>query len=249
MQAACSHASCQGWAGSSPAIACSSCQRHYSSAGEMGTAGSCPQPGRGWGPGGGYGVVVHSCRTAASAHFCPSCPHAAAASLPPLCGQPPCPTPAAAPRAARLRDICSLPRAPRQPLGGSPRASQELMLQMMPLICQLLNPAQAPAEVCLNSGNCTNMVLFLPRAKPYSSCITLCCFLKLLLAQSRAGLVQRRAARAGLLLLAPVTPLSPLAAGSLGHPPAQTLVPAAAAGDGCPALEDFDAAGHRVPPM
>lgn len=52
----------------------------------------------------------------------------------------------------------------------------------MLLVCQLLNPAQAPAEVCLNSGNCTNMVLFLPRAKPYSSCITLGCLLELLLA-------------------------------------------------------------------
>lgn len=84
------------------------------------------------------------------------------------------------------------------------------MLQMMPLTCQLLNPAPAHAEVCLNSGNCTNMVFFLPRAKPYSSCMASGCSLKLLLAQSRAGLVQHQAARAGLVLLAPIAPLSPL---------------------------------------
>lgn len=166
--------------------------------------------------------------------------------------------PSSPPRAAPLPHTCSGSRGPRacgtsapcpeplrQPRGGSLRAGQELMLQMMPLSCQLLNPAQAPAEICLNSGNCTNMVLFLPRAKPYSPCITLGCFLKLLLAQSRAGLVRRHAARTGLALLAPVpAPVPP----RCGHPPAQTPVPAAAAGDGCLVLEGFDAAGHRVPP-
>lgn len=123
----------------------------------------------------------------------------------------------------------------------------------MLLICQLLNPAQAPAEVCLNSGNGTNMVLFLPRAKPYSSCIALGCFLRLLLARSRAGLVQCHAARAGLALLAPITLLCPLLfpliEDSPGHPPAQPLVLVAAAGDSCPALEGFGAVGHGVPSM
>lgn len=160
-------------------------------------------PRLGTGAGGGGSAIAG---IAASAHFCPSClrrscPVAASPSSPPW--QPPCPTPAAGPGSTRRRDICSLPRAPRQRRGGSPR---ELMLQMMPLVCQLLNPAQAPAEVRLNSGNCTNMVLFLPRAKPCSSCITLGHFLKPRLARSRAGLVQRRAARAGLALLAPVPP-------------------------------------------
>lgn len=156
-QAAWSRASCWGWAGSSPAVARSSCQRHHSGAGEMGTATSCPQPGRGWGAGGG----VCDGGAAASAHC--SLPHTCNSSR----GRAP---------AGHLLPV------PRQPHGGSPRASRELMLQMKLLICQLLIPAQAPAEVCLNSGNCTNMVLFLPRAKPYGSCITSGCLLEALLA-------------------------------------------------------------------
>lgn len=239
----CSRACCQDQAGSSPAITRSSCQRHYSGAGEMATARSCPQPGRGWGPGfgGGGGCVLPSPALLPQHIFAPPACGAAAPSLRPLRGQPPYPTPAAGPGSARRRDICSLPRAPRQRRGGSPRTSRELMLQLMPLICQLLNPAQAPGEVRLNSGNCTNMVLFLPRAKPCSSCITLGCFLKLPVARSRAGLVQRGQDWHCWLL-------SPIAAGSLGHPPAQTPVPAAAAGNGCPALEGLDTAGCGVPP-
>lgn len=119
--------------------------------------------------------------------------------------------------ATRMWDICSLRHR------GSPCTSQERMLQMLLLLCQLLNPAQAPAGVCLNSGNCTNVGLFLPWASFWG------CFLKMLLAQSRTGLVQCHAEKAGLALLAPV------------HPPAKTL-------DVFPALEGFDAAGCGVPP-
>lgn len=121
----------------------------------------------------------------------------------PSVGSPP------APHLQRPSGLHLLP-TPQQPPGGSPCASRELMLQMMLLTCQLLNPAPAPAEVCLNSSNCTNMVFFLPQAKPYSSRMASGCSLKLLLAQSRAGLVQHHAARAGLVLLAPITPLSSL---------------------------------------
>lgn len=179
-------------------------------------------PAGSWGP--GWGAVLP--RIAASAHFCPSCLRRSC----PIAASPSSPLRAA-----------PLPRAPRQRRGGSPRTSRELMLQLMPLVCQLLNPAQAPAEVRLNSGNCTNMVLFLPRAKPCSSCIALGCFLKLPVARSRAGLVQRGQDWHCWLL-------SLLAAGSPGHHPAQTPVPAAAAGNGCPVLQGLDTAGCGVPP-
>lgn len=181
---------------------------------------SCPQTSPGWGPGAGlrwwHRCISSFLPTQLRYHFCPS--------------SPPAPHPQRGPALS-----------PWQSHGGSLRTSQELMLQMMLLICQLLNLAQAPTEVCLSSGNGTNMVLFLPRAKPYCSCIALGCFLRLLLAQSRAWLVQRHVARAGLALLAPINVLSsllsPLTKDSLGHPPAQPLVLVAATGDGCPALK------------
>lgn len=191
-----------------------------------------------WGGGGGFCHRQHCCLST----FLPLLP---AAQLPHRCvpsaGSPPTPHLQQVPDPHAGGTSAPCPEPPRQRRGGSPRTSRELMLQLMPLICRLLNPAQAPGEVRLNSGNCTNMVLFLPRAKPCSSCITLGCFLKLPVARSRAGLVQRGQDWHCWLL-------SPIAAGSPGHPPAQTPVPAAAAGNGCPALEGLDTAGCGVPP-
>lgn len=51
------------------------------------------------------------------------------------------------------------------------------------------------------------------------------------------------------LMSPPPSPLpSPLGAGSPGHPPAQNLMPSAAAGDGWPVLGGFVAVGHRGAP-
>lgn len=148
---------------------------------------------------------------------------------PPACSIAARPSPPPAPHPCCLWGLCACrtPALCPEPLGSLMEAlhtpSQELMLQMLLLICQLLVPAQAPAELGPNSGNCTNMWLVLPGAKPSSSSVTVGCLLKLIFALWRTELVQYYAVRVGLVLLGP----APTLLWAAQSCPSQTLVPAA----------------------